>query len=242
MKKLFILFIFAVSLTLLIFPTSISASVTTTYSSNWAGYVATTSTSTPFTSVSATWKVPKVSDTPSPAFSSAWVGIGGAYRNSSKLIQAGTEQDVASDGSVTYSAWYEIYPQFPVTVGTVNAGDTIFVSISKLPGKPPATWNITMKDGTTTLLDMNFKVNPNFASTVSAEFIVERPLLVVGHQVAPLADFGKVTFSGCSTNLGGLGSLKSREVFMTRDGTATGTPLASPGNLSGNTFSVSYGQ
>lgn len=241
MKKLIPFILFAIILTLLIIPVPISADVTTTYSTNWAGYIATTSATTPFTSVSASWQVPSVSTTPKPAFSSAWVGIGGVYRNGSKLIQAGTEQDVASDGTATYSAWYEIYPQFPVTVATVSPGDTIFVEISKVEGKPPELWNITITDNGSTILDKNIKVNPNFASTASAEFIVERPLLVVGHQIAPLADFGSMTFNNCATSQGGLGGLNSIEVFMTSDGTSSGTPLASPSNISGTSFTVTYG-
>ncbi len=241
MKKLIPVILLVVAMIMLLLPAPVSAAVTTTYSSNWAGYIATASGSSLFTSASASWTVPTVASTPKPAFSSAWVGIGGVFRNGSKLIQAGPEQDVNSDGTKTYSAWYEIFPQFPVTVGTVSPSDDIFVSITRLEGKPQR-WNITMTKNGTEILDKDFKVNPNFASQASAEFIVERPLLVVGHQTAPLADFGSVTFDNCSTSLGGLSSLTTvTEMIMTSNGTSSGTILATPNDsLSGNSFTVDY--
>ncbi len=239
MRKLFTVATFIAVILVMFFPVMpVSASVTATTSTNWAGYMATTTAGNPFTAVSAAWQVPAVA-APDSSFSSAWVGIGGAYRNSSKLIQAGTEQDVDSSGNPGYSVWYEVYPKAPVTVAAVAAGDNISVSISSNGGKPE-TWNITILDNNVTLLDRNFKLKPNFASEASAEFIVERPLLVLGHQLAPLADFGTVNFTGCTTNLGGLGGLNAVELFMTSDGTATGAPLASPGALSGNDFAVTY--
>jgi hypothetical protein len=243
MKKAFLPTLLSVFMLMLLFSAApVSAATTTEYSSNWSGYVATTSRSDPFTLVSATWTVPTVETTPSPAYSSVWVGIGGWYRNGSKLIQAGTEQDVDSDGSPTYSAWYEVYPQkFPVPIGDVEPGDTISVSISKISEKPEY-WNITVTDNGNPLLNENVKLKPNFASQATAEFIVERPLLIRGHQLAPLADFGTVTFSNCTTNLDGLGSLDNIvQVNMTSDGSSTGTLLASPGDLSGNGFTIKYG-
>src|ERR1041385_453473 len=111
----------------LLFMTPAAFASSTSYSSNWAGYVA---TGGPFTSVSASWTVPSVASTPSPAYSSAWIGIGGAYKNSNKLVQAGTEQDVDSSGHASYSAWYEVYPLGTVVVGSVSAGDTITTTIS----------------------------------------------------------------------------------------------------------------
>jgi hypothetical protein len=180
------------------------------------------------------WVVPTVENIPNESYSLVWVGIGGG------LLRAGSEQNIASNGTPTYSAWYEVYPQSPVTIAPIETGDTISVTIQEIPGKPGC-WNITMTDNNNTLLDENFKVNPDSVSQTTAEFIVERPLLSRGDQVTQLSDFGTVTFSECDTNLCELGSLDTSEVYMTSDGSATGIPLASPGHLSDNRFDVRYG-
>jgi hypothetical protein len=224
---------------------AVSALTTTNQNSvNWSGYIATAPT--PFTSVSATWTVPSVTGS-TTAFSSAWVGIGGVYRNSNKLIQAGTEQDIIS-GTPVYTVWYEVYPKPPVTVGTISSGDSVTVSISENSGNPPS-WHIkitAVNDNNEPIVslsqDIDVKAKTNFAAEATAEFIVERPLLVVGHQIAPLAEFSSVTFSGCTTSQDGLSSLdQALAVTMTSDGTSTGTTLASPDNsLSGDSFTISW--
>lgn len=244
MKRLFPLSLLVVALTLLLPVAASAQTVTVEYTLNWAGYVATTNGKTaPFTSVSATWTVPEVTG-PNLSYSSVWVGIGGATRGSSKLIQAGTEQDVDSSGNITYSVWYEVYPQFPVTIDVVSPGNNVSVSIYRNEGKPQ-TWHIAVSYGTNEF-NKDVKLNPNFFSEATAEFIVERPLLVVGHQLAALADFGSAAFSGCTTNLGDLGKLGSvqktyQKTYMTSNGFSSGTPLASPSDLSGNGFTVYYG-
>jgi len=215
-----------------------SPTVTTTYSKNWSGYIG--NNPHPFNSISASWTVPAVATPSHPSYSSVWIGIGGAYQNSNKLVQAGTEQDVNSDGSTTYYAWYEIYPKLPVNLGPVAPGDSISTSIYRTPGSPP-TWHITMIDTTAdrTLIDTDIKLKTNFASQASAEFIVERPLIRVGNQLTPLADFNSVTFTNCETDQGSLSALGDvTKVIMTDDGTSSGTHLATPGSLSGDDFSV----
>ena len=224
---------------MLTLPMASALTVTTTTSLNWSGYVATAPT--PFTSVSATWTVPSVSSTSPPAYSSVWVGIGGYYVNSNKLIQAGTAQNVLSGGSTVYYVWYEVYPKAPVYVASVSAGDSITVDIHQESLKP-STWHIVItKDSTATLLNKVVKVKANFAAEATAEFVVERPLIRIGNQLTPLANFGSVTFSGCSTNQGGLGSLDNAKVIMTSDGTSSGTPLATPSSLdTTNSFTVTW--
>jgi hypothetical protein len=216
--------------------------VTERYSTNWCGYVATAPT--PFTSVSASWTVPPVESPPATAYSGIWVGIGGWYRNSNKIIQVGTEQDVLS-GDASYSVWYEVYPKAPVNVGSVSPGDSVSVEIYENLGNPP-TWHITITVDSEQILNMGVKAKTNFAAEATAEFIVERPLLVIGHQTAPLADFGTVQFTGCTVMANGdslgLGSLTSAyKVTMTSDGSSGGTILAYPDALSGDSFTVTWG-
>ncbi len=233
-KALLTTAVFSITTLMLTLPAASALTVTDMYSLNWSGYVA--YAPTPFTSVSATWTIPEVTGS-TTAYSAIWTGIGGWYRNSNKLIQAGSEQDITS-ATEQYSVWYEIFPQFPVTVATVAPGDTVAVSISENTGKPN-TWHITITVNSNTKLNSDFKVNTNFAAEATAEWIVERPLLVVGHQIAPLADFVTTTFSSCTASGTGLSALtEAYKVTMTSDGTSTGTALATPTSLSGNSFTV----
>jgi hypothetical protein len=217
------------------------ADVTQKYSTNWCGYVATDPN--PFTSVSASWTVPSVAPDSTQAFSGIWVGIGGWYRNSNKIIQVGTEQDVLSDGPPSYSVWYEVYPKAPVTVATISDGATVNVEISENTGNPP-TWHIkiTVTGETEPILDTDVKAKTNFAAEATAEFIVERPLLLIGHQTTTLVDFGAVTFNDCSINDNDLGSITGAlNVTMTSDGTSSGTTLAYLSDISDDSLTVTWG-
>jgi hypothetical protein len=239
MKKIGLSIAFLAVLLMAISPIVAALTPTPKYSTNWCGYVATAPT--PFTSVNASWIVPTVALSPTPAYSGIWVGIGGWYRNSNKLIQAGTEQDVIG-GVASYSVWYEVYPKAPVNVATISYGDTVTVEIYENAGNPP-TWHIkiTVTGEAEPILDTDVKIKTNFAAEATAEFIVERPLLVIGHQTATLADFGTVTFNDCTVNGNGLGSITSAyNVTMMSTGTSSGTTLAYLSDISGDSLTVTW--
>jgi hypothetical protein len=161
-------------------------------SSNWSGYAVYASTSKKsqsesWTSVSGTWQVPTVVSTGITSYSSIWVGLDGY--NSGTVEQIGTEQDVSSTGSASYSAWYELYPKMPVTIPyAVNPGDMITASVEYV-GKN----NFTL-----TINDDHWKIPFSItkscanAKRSSAEWIVEAPW---SGGVLPLAKFGTATFS-----------------------------------------------
>lgn len=216
--------------------------VTTSYASNWSGYVA--SAPGPYTSVTASWGVPSVSSVFPPAYSSVWVGIGGWYRSSNRLIQVGTDQDVLDNGSTVYFAWREVYPSPQFLVGYVSPGDSITATISQVSANA-STWRMLIIRNSGTLLNITVRARVNLASENTAEFIVERPAIRVGRrdQLTALANFGTITFSHCSTNQGGLASLTSANmVVMRSNATSTGTYMAQPGTLdpSTNSFAVQY--
>lgn len=81
-----------------------STTYTTSNSSSWSGYV----NKQLANSVLGDWFVPKVSAPSSqiPGYSCQWIGLGGY--GSDTLVQDGTEADVNSDGSISYSVWYEL--------------------------------------------------------------------------------------------------------------------------------------
>jgi hypothetical protein len=175
------------------------------------------------------------------AYSAVWVGIGGVDRSSNRVLQAGTEQDVFSNGSATYYAWHEVYPGPSVLVVYISPGDSITVTISQVPSNASA-WRILIVRNSGTILDLTVKTRINLASEATAEFVVERPSIGPRNQLTTLANFGTVTFSGCNTNQGALASLTSAMIIMTSNGTSSGTYLAQPGTLerAANSFSVLY--
>lgn len=157
-------------------------------SRNWAGYTATGGT---FTAVSGTWTVPDVNSA-TTGIDATWVGIGGV--DSTDLIQAGTQATVQG-GQVVYSAWWETLPQVAQDVAlTVNAGDTITVSIAQ---QADGTWKIVMSD--TTNAQTWTKTLSYQSSRSSAEWVEEAPSGGGRRmQQLPLDDFGMVTFTGAS--------------------------------------------
>lgn len=168
--------------------------------SNWAGYVAASSLSSPqpnVTSVSASWHVPTILSATSSSASAVWIGVGGFY--DSTLIQVGTEQD-ALTGRPMYSAWYEILPQSSVTISTitVSPGDDINASIS-LTNPTSNEWSIYITDITD---NQTFQTTVTYASSkLTSDWIVERP--VVDRQPAALANISSVTFTNCKATIGG---------------------------------------
>ena len=68
------------------------------YPNNWSGYTVASSSTNAFNSISASWTVPEIASEPTPGYSSVWIGIGRVLEGSNRLIQAGTEQDIASNG------------------------------------------------------------------------------------------------------------------------------------------------
>ena len=168
---------------------SASADVQTASSANWAGYVVGGSSSaTQYKSVSGSWVAPTVKCTSGQGYSSFWVGLGGSgsssdsssmsdpssgtgSSSSTSLEQAGTEADCNTDGSATYSAWYELVPSAPVKVGmTVHPGDHI-------------TSKVTVDGSSVTIQLTNATTGGSFEKTLpasnpdvsSAEWIAEAP-------------------------------------------------------------------
>jgi hypothetical protein len=215
--------------------------VTSAYSSNWTGYVATAPGL--YTAVNASWRVPPVSAVSPPAYSSIWVGIGG-WSNSRRLIQVGTDQDVQENGTTAYYAWHEVLPGRPVLIGYVSPGDLITAALSQGPANA-SIWRMLLVRNLTTLADITVHVRFNVAAEDTADFIVERPAIQVGRRelLTTLANFGNVTFLNCTTNQGPLSSLAQvTTIAIKTNATSAGVFLAEPGSIDASTngFSVRY--
>jgi hypothetical protein len=215
-----------------LFPSGHGHTVT---SLNWSGYAITAATDT---GVTATWVVPTVTAPPTSAYSSTWVGIGGY--NSQDLIQAGTEQDVLGNGSTRYYAWWEIlpFPENPISMA-VHPGDTMQVTVRTVSGGKSSSWEIFIKNKTT---GASFTKKLTYSSSFSsAEWIEEAP--TVNGQIAPLADFGTVTFNNSQAGYNGHVVSISGGPYTAIDIQDPHGQKAAPGPLSNNgeTFSDTWG-
>jgi len=179
-------------------------------STNWSGYVLPTfQTGVKYTSAQGNWVVPGVTNEDHPqsaVYSSSWLGIGGSCSNTQctssdhSLIQLGTEQDVLSDGTTNYFAWYEILPANGAIIPEpVQPGDAITASVRCVAscGSLTQTWTMSMTDSTA---GWTWSKTVQYASSEqSAEWIEESPSST-SNQIQPLADFGIVTFQSVRAN------------------------------------------
>ncbi|HTJ68076.1 MAG TPA: G1 family glutamic endopeptidase [Actinospica sp.] len=195
-----------------------------TTSTNWAGYAATGST---YTSVTTTFTQPKVTCSSGDQYSSFWVGLDGY--SSSSVEQTGTEADCVGS-TAEYSAWYEMYPAYPVTYSnTVAPGDTI---VEKVIYEGSNKYELYLADSTRGWSHTTTKTGS--FSRSSAEVIAEAPY---SGGVLPLANFGTVTFKSSTVNGSTLSSSSPTSIDMD---TSSGTVKASTGSLSGGTFSITW--
>jgi hypothetical protein len=206
-------------------------------SNNWSGYNQGTleQGGKMFNSITGKWTVPTATQhTAGEAeYSSSWIGIGGGCVDSGcsvtdgTLIQAGTEQDVAADGTDSYSAWYELIPAPSITIDTmtIHAGDHMRVSISEdTPGSN--VWTFDVRNATT---GESFTLTVPYSSThATAEWIEETPVVVDDGgnvTIGPLPQLSVVRFNKGTTNGSAAGLVKSEAIqLVDTDGTALATP------------------
>ncbi len=196
--------------------TGISPSTTNQADLNWAGYAVASSFSDPkslVTSVSGSWIVPQISPSENDTYSAIWAGIGGFFGQT--LIQTGTEQDCIN-GTVSYSAWYELLPSDSMTIQTmdISPGDIITASIN-LAESSVNMWTISLNDLST---GQSFQQDFFYdSSRLSAECVVERPELD-NNTITYIANFATVSFSNCTATVNGntetFGSLPSVRILM----------------------------
>jgi hypothetical protein len=161
-------------------------------SSNWAGYAVTHRK--PFTSVTGKWVQPTATCVDlSSTYSAFWVGLGGFSANSFAVEQTGTLAN-CSDGSPSYTAWYELYPKPPVMLRTaVHPGDTLSATVSV----SRKTVVIRLRNVTTGKL-FTKRLRMNRPDLGSAEWVAEAPSgcdSAGNCSTLPLTNFGTVAFS-----------------------------------------------
>jgi hypothetical protein len=203
-------------------------------STNWSGYAA-LKTGTTFSDVNGSWTQPAANCTSGTQYASFWVGIDGYSSNT--VEQIGTDADCSS-GQAVYYAWYEMYPQLPVTIPvTILPGDKITAEV-RYTGSG---FVLTLTDGRQSFETPELKMKR--ANRSSAEWVAEAPSGRGG--ILPLADFGTVNFSGSYTtgngHTGSIGDASWQNDPMTMV-TQSGTVKATPSKLQsgGSAFSVTW--
>jgi hypothetical protein len=186
----------------------IKAANATETSTNWCGGVVFAPAGKAFKWVSGVWTIPNVNPATtdgSVSYCASWIGIDGD--NSDDVLQAGVECEVRSAGGQVQRniyAWWEWFPEAEVSLDNfpVAAGDEVSLVI-------------TVEDGSTTMAKVmfsnqtqgtatSFEITAPTGTMVTgncAEWIVERPS--IGGQIAGLALYDMVTFSGSDAGLAG---------------------------------------
>lgn len=203
-------------------------------STNWSGYLTTVGS---FTAVSGSWVVPAPTSTSTSdnSLDAAWIGIGGV--STSDLIQTGTVDVVAPDGTITASAFYELLPanaQF-ISNLSVAPGDSMSASIVETATD---SWTITITNKTS---GKSVAASVSYTSSLSsAEWIEEDPSYGDG-SLAPLDGFGTVQFSSCMATASNgsqlADALSPSSVTLV---SSRGRPLATPSSLLNGAFSVAH--
>jgi hypothetical protein len=121
-----------------------------------------------------------------------WVGIDGdTYTNA--ILQAGVDLNVAADGSVSFDAWYEWYPDYSYTFDLeVSAGDEISMTVVA----STSTSGTALVENLTTGEQASIDLTSTYAlGGQNAEWIVED--FEENNQLVSFADFGTVEFTNC---------------------------------------------
>ena len=199
-----------------------------TTSTNWSGYAATGRT---FTSVASSWTEPTGTCSSGSQYSSFWVGLDGY--NSNSVEQTGTDVD-CSGRTAQYYAWYEMYPAGSVEINhTVRPGDKISASVTYAGSNK---YTLKIADSTQGWTYSTSKTLSG-APRSSAEVITEAPCCTASGGILPLADFGKVSYTGSTANGSTLSSFSPTEITMV---SASGKQEDSTSSLSGGSFSNTW--
>jgi hypothetical protein len=187
-------------------------------STNWSGAVIPTIAGKSFSTVSAQWTVPNVSQVPIKGVTTtdlaSWVGLDGY--NSRDVVQAGIQETVTTGANgnttVSYSAWDEWYPAGSNDIASsafkVDPGDTVKITV-ETTGAGATTATFLYDDETTDRTYQTSLTAPRGTSLTgnSAEFVVETPEWPNGFPTYQplLSDFlgSPIVFQDASTTYAG---------------------------------------
>jgi hypothetical protein len=201
--------------------------VTTNSSLIWSGYFVGNG---PYSSVSGTFNVPRLTAAPFETMAAEWVGIDGTDE-SETLIQAGVTETYDPSSDLVYTnAFWEILPAVSTTMPiSVTPGDTVTVLIWKVTG---TLWGIALTDettGQTFITDQTFR-----GPQATADWIVEDPVPCTSCWIGMLGTYSPdVTFRGLRAS--------GPETVLTAVTMLQGTVTMSvPSTMTPAGFSVTY--
>ena len=199
----------------------------TEYSENWSGYVADAGG---YTSVLAGWTQPGANCSGTSGLTDAafWVGLDGF--GSGTVEQTGTDA-VCQNGSASYGAWFEAYPNPSYGYeATVDPGDQFYAWVEASGDS----YELVIEDDTQGWYGVQ-NVTVSGAEDASAEIIAEAPS---SGGILPLTNFGNVAFSDAQANGDGFSSLSPIQLDMvSSSGALEAETSALP---STNAFSVAW--
>ena len=200
----------------------------TATSRSWAGYAA---TGGGFASVTASWIEPPIQASSSgETYAGFWVGLDG--HGSSTVEQTGTAA-YNQYGSVSYYAWYEMYPNLAISIPmTVSPGDEMTGTVTS---GGTGSFTLTLVDDTTHETFTAVQTN-GVTAPFSAEVIAEAPSSSSG-TIFPLADFGSVSFTNCAFNGRPISTFAYNQIDMVSAGGLTKAATSTLG-ADGASFSV----
>ena len=205
-------------------------------SGNWSGYADVACGTCAIRYVAASFTVPSVNCAKSPDGSSAGIFAGLDGIKSQTVEQIGVEAE-CSGGTASYGAFYEMFPNAPVSFSGVSPGDAI--SMSVYFNSATHHWQLTLADLTTGGNISTAQACPSgsVCRNSSAEVIAEAPSLSTG-AILPLVDFGQVNHEAImvTSRNGTRGSMTSNGLWTTDSITMVnsgGKVLAQPGPVYG---------
>jgi hypothetical protein len=195
-----------------------AAAVVTLTSPNWDGYLATAEA---YDNVDGNWAVPPGTDRGDGVqrWSLQWAGLGRGNPGTEPLAQAGTGLITSGQGTVSYFAWWEVFPidntgirEIPLDI---SPGSHVYVHVTQSAGR--ASFHMLNRD-TGRSQQFSFVDSRVHATAPQAEWILERAGFgSTGHH--PLARTSQVQFSGARGGFSGtwlaLASLPIDAVRMT---------------------------
>jgi hypothetical protein len=211
-------------------------------SGNWSGYA---DTGSGFSSVTAKWKEPTVSNCSTNGGLKIvvfWVGIDGFTKADPTVEQDGTGALCGQGTPLTHFTWWEMYPATPVeAVGTsVKAGDSISASVTR----SGTSYSLKVTDSTTSgnNVSVTKSCSASTCKNLSAEWIGERPGLSTGGlAVLPKFTPWKVTSATvkAGSKSGTIKTFPDNEVTMEN---SSNKVLVQPGalNSAGNAFTDTF--
>ena len=207
-------------------------------SPNWAGYQLWGEPGG-YQSVSSYWTVPTLNcSIVTNGQSSALVGINGALGNPA-IFEAGTESDCVSGVQQNYAWWTDESQTGSQHLFSVAAGDSIYGQVAQLS---TGDWQYEVDD--VTAGRSMFNTEPFTSAAVSAEWIVQDPMVSGTSQLAPLANFGTVTFHDLGLTVpGGTWSVppySNAVEMLAPDNSVLAYPSETSGFGAALTFSIAY--